>query len=270
MNVTSKDGTTIAYDAHGDGPALILVDGALTTRTSEFRPPLIQLLQPHFTVVGYDRRGRGDSGDTQPYSVEREIDDIDALIARFDGRACLHGQSSGGCLALEATRVLGTGKVAGVSAYEAPWNDDPAAQRAWQKYRRDLAAALADGRRGDAVALFVQYVGTSPQEVAAMREMPFWASLEALAPTLAYDAEVIGPTGAVPTRRLGDVTAPALALCGSASPRFMCDSASTVGRAVRAGRSRTLEGQVHAVQPKAIAPVLIEFFGGLGAATRVA
>ncbi|HMK93348.1 MAG TPA: alpha/beta hydrolase [Thermoleophilia bacterium] len=270
MNVTSKDGTTVAYDAQGDGPALILVDGALTTRKSEYRPALVELLQPHFTVIGYDRRGRGDSGDTQPYSVEREIDDIDALIARAGGRAYLHGQSSGGCLAFEATRVLGAGKVAGVSSYEAPWNDDPAAQDAWRTYRRDLVAALRDGRRGDAVALFVRLVGTPQEEVVAMRNMPFWTGLEALAPTLAYDAEVMGPSGAVPTRRLADVAAPVLAVCGGSSPSFMCDSASTIAKAVRDGRSRTLEGQVHAVEPGAIAPVLIEFFGGLERGTRAA
>jgi pimeloyl-ACP methyl ester carboxylesterase len=106
-NVRSHDGTTIAYDEKGDGPALILVDGALTTRVSGSKAELVDLLAPRFTVVSYDRRGRGDSGDTPPYAVEREIEDIDALIDRAPTPAFLYGHSSGGCLALEAARTLG-------------------------------------------------------------------------------------------------------------------------------------------------------------------
>ena len=270
MNVTSRDGTTIAFDVQGDGPALILVDGATMTRRGESKLELVALLAPHFTVYSYDRRGRGDSGDTLPFSLECEIDDLDALIEQAGGRAYLHGQSSGACLALEAARVLGADKVVGVSSYEAPWNDDPAAQEAWREYRRELAEALANDRRDDAVALFMQIAGTPPQQVAAMRETPFWPSLEAVAPTLAYDAEAVGPTSAVPVGKLAELTAPVLAACGSSSPRFMCDTASTISRAVQDGRLRTLEGQTHAAQPAALAPVLVEFFAAHAKGSRAA
>ena len=238
MNVTSRDGTPIAFDVQGDGPALILVDGALTTRRSESRPELLALLAPQFTVYSYDRRGRGESGDTRPYAVDREIDDIDALIVRAGGRAYLNGHSSGACLALEAARALGGRKVAGVGAYEAPWNDDPARQGPWSAYLRELAETLRDGRRGDAVALFMEFLGTPAEQIAGMRGSPHWSNFEAIAPTLAYDhAAVMGPRTAVPREMLAGVTAPVLALCGSASFPFMCATARTISEAVPHGRS---------------------------------
>jgi len=260
-SVTSLDGTTIAYESAGDGPPLILVDGALMTRRSASRPELVELLAPHFTVYSYDRRGRGESGDTKPYATEREVDDVDALIERAGERAYLHGVSSGGCLVLEAAAMLGPDRVGGVSVYEAPWNDDPAVQGAWSEYLDELAEALASGCRGDAVALFMDYVGTPPDQVAAMREAPFWPGLEAVAPTLAYDhARVIGPNLAVPREMLTDVDVPVLAVCGSGSYPYMCATARTIGHSVRHGTWRTLAGQTHAVEPAAIAPLLIEFF----------
>src|SRR5438477_29188 len=127
--VRSKDGTRIAFDKLGDGPAVILVDGAMGTRSSGSKPELAKLLAQHFTVYSYDRRGRGDSGDTQPYAVDREIEDIDALIDAAGGSACLHGHSSGGCLALEAAVKLGD-RVKKLAIYEAPYNDDPEAEKA--------------------------------------------------------------------------------------------------------------------------------------------
>jgi pimeloyl-ACP methyl ester carboxylesterase len=258
-NVTSHDGTTIAYDEEGGGRPLIIVDGALSTRAGESKAELVALLAPHFTVYTYDRRGRGDSGDTAPYAVEREIEDVDALTDRAGGAAFLFGHSSGGCLALEAARVLGA-KVAKVAVYEAPYNDDPAAQKAWGEYIRGLTDALAAGRRGDAVALFMRYVGTPPEQVAGMRQAPFWPSLEAIAPTLAYDhTEIMGRTAAVPAERLAEVAVPVLAMCGGSSPAFMCITARTISQAVPHGESRTLDGQTHAAQPEALAPVLIEF-----------
>ena len=133
-----------------------------------------------------------------------------------------------------------------MAVYEAPWNDDPAAQKAWGDYLRGLSEALASGRRGDAVALFMQYVGTPPEQVAAMREAPFWPSFEAIAPTLAYDhSEIIGPTAAVPMKQLAKVEVPVLAICGGASPTFMCTTAQTISRAVGHGEFRAMEGQTH-------------------------
>ena len=271
LNVTSQDGTNIAFDVQGDGPPLILVDGAMTTRGGESRPQLMALLAPHFTVYSYDRRGRGESGDTRPYAVGREIDDVDALIEHAGGRAYLFGHSSGGCLALDAAGTLGRDTVTRVAVYEAPWNDDPAVQEPWHEYLDGLSEALAGGRRGDAVALFMRYVGTPAEQVAGMRRAPFWAGLEAIAPTLAYDhTEIMGPSAAVPRQKLAQVTVPVLSICGGASPAFMCATARTISEAVGDGEGLTLEGQTHAVQPAVLAPALVEFFGARAERTRVA
>src|SRR5207302_9193268 len=164
-----KDGTTIAFDEQGDGPALILVDGAMGTRSSGSKPELARLLAQHFTAYGYDRRGRGDSGDTKPYAVEREIEDIDALIDAAGGSAFLYGHSSGGCLAVEATVELGD-RVKKLAIYEAAYNDEPAAQKAWGEYIKNLTAALAADRGGDAVVLFVAYVGMAARHVEGVRD----------------------------------------------------------------------------------------------------
>lgn len=260
MDVTSQDGTTIAYEVAGDGPPLILVDGALMVRGGESRRELAALLASEFRVFSYDRRGRGASGDTQPYAVAREVDDIAALIERAGERAHLAGFSSGACLALEAAAALGGDRVAKVVAYEAPWNDDPAVEASWSEYLGGLDAALRSGRRGDAVGLFIRYVGTPPDKVAAMRNAHFWAALEAIAPTLAYDhAGVMGPRLAVPRDLLAKVSAPVLAVCGGASYAYMCATARTIAEAAPHGHWRMLEGQTHAVEPDALAPVVIEF-----------
>ena len=162
--VRSADGTAIAYDQAGHGPLLIIVDGAMTTRASGTKPQLVDLLAGHVTVVSYDRRGRGDSGDTQPYTAEREIEDIEALIDQAGSAACLYGHSSGGCLALDAAAQLGP-KVSKIAIYEAPYNDDPAFQQAWAQYLEQLAVALAEGRRGDAAALLMRLVGMPAEQV---------------------------------------------------------------------------------------------------------
>ena len=256
----SPDGTLIAYDQKGTGPTLIVIDGAMTTRVSSGKAELVDLMAPHFSVYTYDRRGRGDSRDSQPYALEREIEDIEALINRAGTSAVLYGHSSGGCLALEAARSLGA-KVARLAVYEAPYNDDPAAQRAWTEYIRQLGEALAAGRRGDAVALFMQYVGMPAEQIASMRQTPSWASMEELGPTLAYDhTAIMGPTAAVPRDKLAMVSAPVLAICGGASYPFMCVTARTIAEAVPSGAHLTLPDQTHEVQPAAIAPALIEFF----------
>src|SRR6266699_3110311 len=148
---TSKDGTTIAYDRQGQGPAIILVAGALCSRLGWSGPHLSNLLAPHFTAYNYDRRGRGDSGDTKPYAVAREVEDIEALVDEAGGSAYLYGHSSGAALALEAALRLGN-KVKKLAMYEAPYNEDAEAQRAWKEYIKQLTKLLAADRRGDAVA----------------------------------------------------------------------------------------------------------------------
>jgi len=262
MNIiSSPDGTKIAYDREGTGPALILIDAAMNTRSSGAKPELVSLLSRHFTVYSYDRRGRGDSGDTLPYAADREIEDIGALVDDAGGRAHLFGYSSGACLALEAAVKLGS-QVAGLAMYEPPYNDDPAARRAWSEYVRQLTGALADGRRGDAVALFMRYVGMPDAQIDGMRQTPFWPAAEAIAPTLAYDhAGVIGADCRVPTGLAARAEGPALVLSGGASFPFMNDTAAALSRAMPHAQHRILDGQTHDMNPGVLGPVLVEFFG---------
>ena len=258
----SKDGTTIAFDQQGAGPALILVNGAMTTRSSGSNPELAKLLAQHFTVYSYDRRGRGDSGDTKPYAVDREIEDIDAVIDKAGGSAFLYGVSSGAVLALDATVKLGD-KVKKLAMYEAPYNDDPQAQKAWAEYLKNLAEALATNRRGDAVALFMALVGMPAAQIEGMRHAPFWSGMEAVAPSLAYDhAGVMGKTGTIPTERVARVHVPTLVMNGGSGAPFMLETAKTLNKAIPDAKLRTLDGQTHDVHADALAPVLVEFFAG--------
>ena len=196
--VISKDGTPIAFDQSGQGPAIILVTGALTTRADW--TSLAACLAPHFSVFAYDRRGRGESGDTAPYAVEREVEDIEALINEAGGSAFVFGHSSGAALALEAAVQLGE-KVKKLAMYEAPYNDEREAKLAWRAYIQQLTELLAADRRGDAVALFMQYVGMPADQIEAMRHAPTWSLLEAIAPTLAYDhTAILGKDRSVPIR----------------------------------------------------------------------
>jgi pimeloyl-ACP methyl ester carboxylesterase len=257
--VISKDGTQIAYDREGQGPALILVDGAIGFRALGFSTGFVKALAPFFTVYDYDRRGRGDSGNTLPFAVEREVEDIAALIQAAGGSAYVCGMSSGACLALEAASRLGD-KVKKLALYEAPYRTGPGAREEWQTYRDDLATCLVEGRRGDAIVLFMRFVGTPDEMITGMRQAPVWPLLESVAPTLEYDAAAIGAERTVPVSRAADVTAPTLAMNGSASFPFMDDAAVAIAKAIPHAEHKVLEGQRHDVSPEALAPVLIEFF----------
>jgi pimeloyl-ACP methyl ester carboxylesterase len=195
--VISADGTPIAYEAVGDGPTVILVGGPFCDHNAT--AALGAALAPDFTAVSYDRRGRGESGDTPPYEVRREIDDIEALIERFGGRTFLHGISSGGALSLLAT-AAGL-PVDAVSVLEPPYRVHPDAPPPPVGYTGTLVELCAAGRRGDAVAYFMtEAVGQPPEAVEQARKMPMWPALEAMAHTLAYDAHVMGGDPA-PCRR---------------------------------------------------------------------
>lgn len=260
--VRSKDGTTIAFDQAGAGPALILVGGAFEQRAMDSETAqlaALPLLAEHFSVFHYDRRGRGDSTDTQPYAVEREIEDIEALIDAAGGEACVFGISSGAALALEAALALGS-KVKKLAMYEAPYNDDNAARQAWIQYRRQLDAVLAEGRRGDAIGLFMMLLGVPADHLDQMHQYPIWPMWEGIAPTLAYDAAALGKDASVPTKRAAGLAIPALIIDGSASYPFMHIAAITLANAIPNAQQRTLEGQTHEVAAEALAPVLVEFF----------
>ena len=256
--VISKDGTEIAYEKSGEGPALILVDGALCYRSFGPMRELAKLLSPYFTVYAYDRRGRGDSSNSKPYAVEREVEDIDALIQEAGGSAFVYGISSGGCLALEAAARLGN-KIKKLAIYEPPYNSDSAARKQWKEYRQQLADALAANRPGDAVVLFMNLVSTPAEMVEGMRNSPVWPMFESVAPTLAYDAAAMGDDRSVPVKRAADVVSPSLVLNGTVIP-FMLDTANALTKAIPHAQHRTLEGQPHDVDLKVLAPVLTEFF----------
>lgn len=259
QKVISKDGTQIAFDRQGKGPAVILVEGAFGFRSFGVTQELAKLLAPHFTVYSYDRRGRGDSENTRPFAVEREVEDIEALIQDAGNSAYLYGISSGACLALEAAIRLGE-SVQKLALYDAPYNSGDGAQKAWRDYTRQLTELLTAGRRGDAAALFMTFVGTPSEQVEGMRHSPSWPIFVAVAPTLAYDAAVIGEDQLPPTGRAASVTASTLVMNGGSSIPFMYDTAKVLAKAIPHAQHRTLEGRGHDVSAEALAPVLIEFF----------
>ncbi|WTL50635.1 alpha/beta fold hydrolase [Streptomyces sp. NBC_01497] len=251
----SGDGTVIAYRRAGSGRPVILVGGSFgTARTSA---PLAGLLAADFRVITYDRRGRGHSGDTAPYAVEREIEDIAALLAAAGGSASLFGVSSGAALVLRAA-AAGL-PITQIAVYEPPYRADPAEVADRPAYSRRLAALLADGSRAEAIGQVLTGVGVTAAEIEDLRHTDDWPSLLALAPTLAYDDALIG-TGLVPADRLADIRVRAMVVDGGASPPAMRAGARAVANALPRGRHRTLTGQTHAVAPHVLAPVLREFF----------
>jgi pimeloyl-ACP methyl ester carboxylesterase len=259
--VTSKDGTTIAFDQWGVGPVVILVDGALQYRAfDQGMEQLADLLSQHFTVIHYDRRGRGDSTDTQPYALAREIEDIEALIDEVGGSASLYGISSGAALAMEAAVAL-PNKVRKLAMYEVPYNDDESAQQTWREYVKQLRNLLEEGRKGDAVGLFMMLVGASPEDVEKVKDNPMWPMWEAVGHTLAYDhIASLGEDASVPREQAARVPAPTLVIDGSESFPFMHTTNVTLANTIPNAQHRTLKGQTHEVSAEALAPVLIEFF----------
>jgi pimeloyl-ACP methyl ester carboxylesterase len=262
-SVTSRDGTLIAYERSGVGPAVILVGGGLDDGTEN--APLAPLLSHRFTVVNYARRGRGESGDTQPYAVEREIEDLQALIEVAGGSAHLYGVSSGGALALEAAAAeVGADRIA---VYEVPYNMAPDWPHRWMEYKGQLAEALADGRRGDALELFMRVTGSARDEIAGARSSPFWPGGEALAHTLAYDAACLG-NGQPPADRFASITRATLVATGvgAREPQAadwvlaLDPAADAIAAAIPYSKRATFEGQGHVADPAVVAAALEAFF----------
>jgi pimeloyl-ACP methyl ester carboxylesterase len=262
QTVTSKDGTRIAFDKTGHGPAVIHVPGALDTRSSGL-PDHARLLAAHFAVYTYDRRGRGDSTDTQPFAVAREVEDIEALINAAGDSAYLYGISSGACLALEAAIRLES-KVKKLALYEAPYNSHPDDKPIWHAYYTTLRELVAANKRGDAVVHFLQFVGVPPHAIEDRRTQPWWSGLEAIAPTLLYDAAVMGgEVRLVPVERVAHVAAPTLIMDGEESLKlfpFMHATADALAQAMPTAERCTLRGQGHNVEATALVPVLLAFF----------
>lgn len=258
----SKDGTKIGYEKNGSGPAVILVDGAFGYRALGFGRPLAELLSQHFTVYTYDRRGRGESTNSKPFAIDREIEDIEALIQEAGGEAYVYGISSGACLALEAAIKL-DGKIKKLALYEPPYNSDPSSMQEWKEYRESLSKLIAADRRSEAVELFMHFVGTPADMIQGMQKSPVWSMLEAVAPTLAYDAAETGEDRSVPINRVKAITSSTLIMDGGLNLQnmpFMHASATALARSIPHAQQRTLDGQTHDVKAEVLAPVLIEFF----------
>jgi pimeloyl-ACP methyl ester carboxylesterase len=256
-HVRSKDGTTIAYERSGSGPALILVDGALCSRSFGPSPKLAPLLARNFTVYAYDRRGRGQSGDTQPYCPAREVEDIAALVEAAGGSAFLVGLSSGAALSLEAA-ASGL-PVTKVVAYEPPYVDD-SGQRGGGVYEGQLKRLLADGDRGGAVKYFMKdMVGVPAAVVVMMRLMPWiWRKLEAVAHTLPYDAAVM-TAFRIPRARFASIGVPVLVMNGTKTDPRLREAAQAIVKAISGARYQELTGQTHNVKPDVLTPAAVEF-----------
>lgn len=263
--VTSKDGTTIVFDRLGQGPAVVLVCGASGVRSHPIMADLARQLAPHFTVFNYDRRGRGDSSDTRPYAVEREVEDIEALIDAGGGSACIYGLSSGAVLALEAASRL-PAKIKKAALFEPPFIVDGSRPPIPNDYVQHLTELSAAGRRGEAAEYFLTAAMGLPAEyLAAMKSGPMWAELEGVAHTLAYDGAIMGDTMSgrpLRTARWASATAPTLVMTGGLSPEFFHTGAKALVAGLPRAEHRVLEGQSHGVAAEALAPVLAEFFSG--------
>lgn len=260
--VRSKDGTVIAYERTGVGAPVILVDGALCYRGVGPSRELAKSLSSHFTVFAYDRRGRGESGDTLPYAVEREIEDIAALLSEAGGSAFLWGMSSGGVLSLEAAKRLdGIEKAA---LYEVPLVVDdsrPPLQGMWSQ----IDEAIAAHRPDDAVKVFLKDVARVPGIfIALMRLSPIWSKLRAIAPTLPHDGAIMRAYQQgqpLPADRWASLTLPILVSDGGRSPTWLRNGNRALAGLLRNARYHTLAGQTHDVKPKAHGPLLVDFFG---------
>lgn len=301
--VTSADGTRIAYDRVGAGPVVVLVHGAFTGRSHPTLAEVARGLSPWFTVVNYDRRGRGDSGDIGPYAPQREVEDLAAIIraaatehtpppdhptaapeqapraAASDqaqravpsdrasgmagvagyGSAMVFGGSSGAALALSAAAQLPA--ITRLALWEPPYHVDASAPALPFDFAARLTALVKAGRRGEAVERFMVEAAEVPAEaVAAMRADPSWQDMESLAHTLAYEAAVMGPDNPLPTRTAATLRAPTLVMNGAASPAWMRNAGTSLARALPHATHRLLDGQTHAVSPRALTPELLEFF----------
>ncbi len=259
--VISKDGTAIAVDRLGRGPALILVDGAMCSRGFGPMPPLAKELASRFTVYHYDRRGRGDSGDGFAFEVQREIDDLDAVLQHAGGSAMVFGISSGAALAGEALRQLRG--IRRLALYEAPYVIDDTHEPLPPSFIAETRALVASGKRSAAVKKFMRYVGTPAIAVLVMSLLPFWKKFTKIAHTLANDLEIIAlhhQGKPFPEGKWSMVTVPVLVMAGGKSPAYMQNSMRAWAKAFPNAVHQTLAGQTHMVKQDVLAPALIEFF----------
>jgi pimeloyl-ACP methyl ester carboxylesterase len=256
----SADGTTIAFERTGSGPPLVIVGGALSDRKGA--ADLAAHLADGLTVVTFDRRGRGDSTDTQPYAPEREIEDIEALIRAVGGSAFVFGHSSGAALSLRAAEARLP--IERLAVYEPPFIVDDAREPIPDDHVRHVDELLAAGRRGDAIESFMVVGVQVPAEVVAgMRGSPAWPAMESMAHTLAYDYRVLDDAMAgspVPLERFATLAIPTLVLDGGASPDWIRNAARTLAGIIPGAEHKTLAGQAHGPADDILVPILKAFF----------
>lgn len=260
--VRSKDGTEIAFERSGAGPALILVGGALSDRSGA--TALSPLLAGHFTVYAFDRRGRGDSGDTRPYSPEREVDDIAAVLDGGDGRSFIYGHSSGSALALDAVEKLRCFER--LAVYEPPFIIDSAGDQPSTDYMGRISELVQNGDRGVAVAFFLSVaVGIPGPVLEQIKRSSAWPRMESLAHTLPYEGALMGSTQTgqpLPRDRWPHVSIPSLVMDGGASPKWFARAADALAELLPEAERRTFPDQHHGVSPSVLAGALIEHFLG--------
>ena len=263
--VSSADGTTIGYDQVGSGPPVIMVAGATAHRAvDQTTPELARLLAAGgLTVINYDRRGRGESGDTLPYAPEREFEDLEALVAEAGGEAHVFGMSSGAVLAVEAA-ARGVA-ISRLVMYEPPLRVDSSGPPPAPDYVETIEGIIADGEPGDAMAYFMAMVGQPEDEIAAFRETPIFAAFVAVEHTLAYDGRIMAPYSLgepIPPGQWSAALQPTLVIDGGDSPDWFHNAAQAAADALPNGERRTVPGQTHSFEPEALAPVLVDFLSG--------
>jgi pimeloyl-ACP methyl ester carboxylesterase len=262
-STTSADGTRIAYEVHGSGPALVLVDGALCQRSMGPARGLAEQLADRFTVYAYDRRGRGDSGSgSSPYAVAREVEDLVAVIGASGTTAHVFGASSGATLALEAARE--GAPIDGLVAYESPFIVDDTRPANDPRLPEIVAQLVAEDRRAEAVRTFLRTVGVPRPVLALMPLMPAWKKMTAVAHTLPHDLSIVvghQQGQPLPAGYYDDVSSRTLVIAGAKSPTYMRNAQAAIAEAVPQARLETLPGQTHMIKPKAVAPVLTAFLG---------
>ncbi|MFC4127706.1 alpha/beta fold hydrolase [Nocardia rhizosphaerae] len=251
--VQSKDGTTLAYDVLGSGPALVCLTGATCFRT--FRPVAAdaKVFASAFTVYNWDRRGRGDSGDTPPYAVAREVDDVEAMIDAAGGHAILYGHSSGAALALE-TAVRLPAKVDAVVVYDAPYVQDETARAEYARLAARVDALLDEGSNAKALKAFLRGIGMPRAFVGLLPLVPGWRTMKALAPTLRYDIALT--ENLPPLARCAGIEVPVHVVVGEKNPPGLAVVARQLADAIPNATHRTLAGQNHLVSAKALLPIL--------------
>lgn len=261
--VTSTDGTQIAYSVAGEGPAVVLVDGALCSRAFGPLAALAEQLAGSFTVFTYDRRGRNESGDAAEYSPEREAEDLAAIVAAAGGSAAVYGVSSGAVLALRSAPVIDG--IRAVAVYEAPVMVE--GYGIPDDYVARLKDLIAQDRTGEALDLFnTEVIGIPAEYLAPMKAMPAWPLMEAGAATLVYDSAIMGDSQSGEgldselIAALSATSVPVLVLDGGASPSMMRTGADAIAAQLSSAARQTLPEQTHEADPAVLGPVLVDFF----------